>query len=332
MADDKFYANAKDRRLLEERSYLKFVFPGIDERLPTEFTLPFYENVRISESQSANYVKYDLLARSSSLYSYAGSPSRRIKLNFNITTPHLLDFAKDATPMKYIDGPAVDNKIKAQEDFNIFLDDLERGDVNDEWGVPDRGAGVDHEGGIRNATAARQRYHRALMNKKDPGSWDANPKELKNYYEAYWPESVGSADDSQAAEISNSRSMKKSDENVLNVLVWWINLIRASTKNNAENVILGPPIIRLNHGPLYNDIPCVCTSYKIDPDNSAGFEKITLLERIIKVSMDLEEIRTGDLLSEYVPSDIIKMDNNAGWEALIKHNTTDPYGDTEFTV
>ena len=324
MADDKFYANAKDRRLLEERSYLKFVFPGIDERLPTEFTLPFYENVRISESQSANYVKYDLLARSSSLYSYAGSPSRRIKLNFNITTPHLLDFAKDATPMKYIDGPAVDNKIKAQEDFQVFPDDPEMGAGSETWGVPV----WEHEGGIRNATAARQRYHRALMNKKDPGSWDANPKELKNYYEYYWP----NPEDPTHSEIESARGMKKSDENVLNVLVWWINLIRASTKNNAENVILGPPIIRLNHGPLYNDIPCVCTSYKIDPDNSAGFEKITLLERIIKVSMDLEEIRTGDLLSEYVPSDIIKMDNNAGWEALIKHNTTDPYGDTEFTV
>jgi len=330
MANDKFYANAKDRRLLEERSYLKFVFPGIDERLPTEFTLPFYENVRISESQSANYVKYDLLARSSSLYSYAGSPSRRIKLNFNITTPHLLDFAKDATPMKYIDGPAVDNKIKAQEDFQVFPDDPEMGANSEAWGIP----AFEHEGGIRNATAARQRYHRALMNKKDPGSWDANPKELKNYYEAYWsdPDTTVDLDSVRTLGVESSLSMKKSDENVLNVLVWWINLIRASTKNNAENVILGPPIIRLNHGPLYNDIPCVCTSYKIDPDNSAGFEKITLLERIIKVSMDLEEIRTGDLLSEYVPSDIIKMDNNAGWEALIKHNTTDPYGDTEFTV
>ena len=45
--------------------------------------------------------------------------------------------------------------------------------------------------------------------------------------------------------------------------------------------------------------------------------------------MDLEEARVGDLVGEYKPGTITG-DNNAGWEAIIEHNTSDPYiSDTE---
>jgi len=326
MAADK-YTKMRQNRVLEERSYLKFVFPAVEGRLGTEFTLPFYENIKISESQSAQYQRYELLARSSSLYSYTGSPSRRIKLDFNITAPHLLDFAKDVNPMKYIISPIVDDKIKAQEEF--FIDPANIDAVEADPGAWDMGGDrtVKH-GAVRNATAARQRYYKAYFDKHG-GNWQAKPDELKAYYEAFWPV-LPAGPAGPAARFEDIKNADKSQENILNVLVWWINLIRASTKNNAENVILGPPIIRLTHGPLYNDIPCICTSYKIDPDGTAGYHSKTLLERIIGVSMELEEIRAGDLLSEYIPGHIIQKDNNAGWEALIKHNTTDPYGGTDF--
>ncbi len=109
----------------------------------------------------------------------------------------------------------------------------------------------------------------------------------------------------------------------LAVLLWWINLIRASVVNNESNPLLGPPIVRLTHGMLYSNIPCVATNYSIEIDGEAGYELRTLAPRRVAVSMTLEETRSGDFES-FDPTDIIKKDNNAGWEAILEHGSTDP--------
>jgi len=90
----------------------------------------------------------------------------------------------------------------------------------------------------------------------------------------------------------------------------------------------GPPIIRLKHGELYNNIPCICHSYNISVDGKAGMDRRTLLSRRIKVDMDLEEFRAGNF-GKYDPTQLITVerDNVAGWEAIIEHSTADPgYG------
>ena len=306
----------KGNRLLEERSYLQFVFPQGGDRGSMRFVLPFYENISVAETQEANYQRYDLLARSSSLYSYTGSPSRKIKLKFNLTVPHLLDIAKDATPLKYIDGGRVEDKKKAQKEF--FDDAAEFAGAGKPSGFEEDSL----EGGIRNATAARKRFHKALL-ERNGKEFQAKPEELRNHYDIFFNESESGG----SSDVEDSRSTRKTNDNILNVLVWWINLIRASTKNNADDVILGPPVVRLTHGALYNDIPCLCTKYTITPDSTPGYDKKTLMERIIRVTMDLEEARVGNIVGEYAPGNIITKDNNAGWEAIIEHNTTDPYTD-----
>lgn len=105
---------------------------------------------------------------------------------------------------------------------------------------------------------------------------------------------------------------------VLDTITFWINVIRSSVLNNSKNPLIGPPIIRIIHGMLYRDIPCICTDYSIEINEAAGYDIDTLLPNQINISLILEEFRAGDS-NEFSPLDNnpIKRDNLAGWEAVI---------------
>jgi hypothetical protein len=101
--------------------------------------------------------------------------------------------------------------------------------------------------------------------------------------------------------------------------------------NYSKNPIYGPPIIRLRHGILYQDIPCICTDYSIDYNEAAGYDIDTLLPRQLKINLKLEEIRTGDF-GEFAPKgNPIERDNLAGWEAVVlgETNSMDPGYDND---
>ena len=105
---------------------------------------------------------------------------------------------------------------------------------------------------------------------------------------------------------------------IIETIIYWTNIVRASVVNNAKNPIYGPPIIRLNHGILYQDIPCICTSYSIDYNEAAGYDVETLLPHQLKISMKLEEIRTGDFGAFPTnANEVVKRDNLAGWESVV---------------
>ena len=81
----------QDRRL-PERAKLLFYFPRPEEgNLYSIVRMPFYENPEINESKKARYKSHSLLGRSSSLYTYLGSDSRKLSLNFNISLPHIME-------------------------------------------------------------------------------------------------------------------------------------------------------------------------------------------------------------------------------------------------
>ena len=111
---------------------------------------------------------------------------------------------------------------------------------------------------------------------------------------------------------------------VIDTIVFWSNLIRSSVLNNAINPMYGPPIIRLTYGALYQNIPCVCESYRISADDKAGYDQRTMLPRVIGVSMDLHEVREGNR-GTFKPVQPIERDNLAGWESIVgDFKTTDP--------
>lgn len=107
----------------------------------------------------------------------------------------------------------------------------------------------------------------------------------------------------------------------VDLIVFWLNVVRSSCSNNATSPIYGPPLIRIHHGVLYQDIPCICTDFSISINEAAGHDLNTLLPRQIQVAMSLEEFRNGDG-GEFNPTgSVVERDNLAGWEAVISKKT-----------
>jgi len=133
---------------------------------------------------------------------------------------------------------------------------------------------------------------------------------------------VGRAD----AMAEFEKSSGKDVDGWLAYIKWWVNLIRSSVLNNQQNLMEGPPVIRLTHGPLYQNIPCICKSYNLSYDPNSGMDHESLLSRRIKVTMDLEEFRSGNFGEyEYKAASELDSDNVAGWEAIVSESaTTDP--------
>lgn len=128
----------------------------------------------------------------------------------------------------------------------------------------------------------------------------------------------------QAAIQDNANRQLKN--RIIDIIIYWTNIIRSSVVNYSKNPIYGPPIIRLSHGILYQDIPCICTDYTIDYNEAMGYDLDTLLPRQLKINLKLEEIRTGDF-GEFAPKgNPIERDNLAGWEAVVlgETNSMDP--------
>lgn len=102
----------------------------------------------------------------------------------------------------------------------------------------------------------------------------------------------------------------------------WVNLIRSSCLTSSRKPYLGPPIVRLHHGILYSNVPCIVNSYNITYDQMNGFDSKTMLPRVISVKLNLKEVRLrGKPFSlgedgDYMP----------GWDSFIHEEfvTLDP--------
>jgi hypothetical protein len=335
-------------RALPQRSRLQFIFPNesIESRNTAKrygyvASLPFFENISLAETKKARYQKYSLISRSSNLYSYLGSDSRQLNLSFHMTLPHILEthngitkdrfendiskiyanekdlFLKktEATPQTnsistalakhYLLNLAKDsaqqvlnnpNMMKALS-LSLLLDLRARYGINDQSDID-----------IRNKIKASG---------GSPGSAFFGKNSLIS---KQLGKTAADAKDAHFTRASNQNLL--ADENrykIIDIIVYWTNIIRSCVINNAHNPLLGPPIIRLSHGVMYQDIPCLCMSYNIEAVDEAGYDLQTLLPRRIKFTLDLEEIRAGDF-GEFLPKDKanpVKRDNLAGWEAVV---------------
>ena len=79
-----------------ELGKLEFELKGGD--LEGTQVLTFVNNINVTESKAANYARYDILARSSTIYAYLGAKSRTRKLQFDVLLDHIKKFvgASDA--------------------------------------------------------------------------------------------------------------------------------------------------------------------------------------------------------------------------------------------
>jgi len=130
--------------------------------------------------------------------------------------------------------------------------------------------------------------------------------------------------DTKGALIQSSQEQQTELDDLIDLVYVWLNLIRGTTLNNSTDTTLGPPIVRLTHGPMYNNVPCVVENYNISISEDAGYDVETLTPKQIQVSMSLREFRTGNF-GEFSAGAHQLGDNLAGWEAIIGDNNLDPY-------
>lgn len=279
--------NGRYNQSLEERSYITIEFLDNFRRVP------FFENLVINESKKANYVKYSPLGRSSPIYSYFGSDSRQLDLTFYMTFNHIADnFSKD---LGSLTTPSTQNTFSTLNRSSFFKKNVDPHIANSKSGA----ASFDAE--------IAELIQEIKIERSGPvGVLAANVAVTSLFGSQAVGASIPTAN--RQAELARLK--------VIDYIVYWVNLIRATVVNNSTDVSKGPPIVRVTHGIMYQDIPCVCLSYKIGMDESAGYDRTTLLPRRIEVSMSLVEVRHGDF-GKYQMAHPIKRDNIAGWEVLI---------------
>lgn len=269
---------AEDNRDLHNRSKLSFHYDKGGGNISIS-RLPFFENIKVDESKSARWKKYNVVSRSSDLYAYLGADSRKLSLSFSMTLPHIQSLIDDVGWTNYKDLQIEDPK----EEFSKT--------PPDPTDTPDSPSFLDSAKAVNDET-----------------------------------DSFSLLDLSITALSSLADSAKNLlEKDLVYTVMFWVNTIRTCVSNNAKDPSLGPPIIRLTHGVMFQDVPCIATSVNITSDPLAGYDKRTLLPRKIDVTMSLEEFRMGDL-GDYAAGEATTRDNLAGWEAVIKTGSTDPRG------
>ena len=330
-------------RGLPERSKLQFFFPNsLEGEDYFVVALPFFENPQISERKKAKYNTYDLISRSSNLYTYLGATSRTFTVQFNMTLDHILDHG-NITIEKYV--PILRGEFNQESERNRFF--------KSNFAETDGTIGADSPAArLANQFAALQSVkdsarqvllsdfmqNGALTNQaaidyvkttykieNDPGIADLainvggrDINDEKLIEKTVNPSAeLNLEDDPNPEQIATHNLLKAID-----VIIYWVNIVRSSVINNAQNPLFGPPIIRLTHGIMYQDVPCICKNYSLSFNEAMGYDLKTLLPRQIRITMNLEEVRTGDF-GEFDPTsqNTRIRDNLAGWEAVIEKST-----------
>jgi hypothetical protein len=318
-------------RGLPERSKLQFFFPNPMQG--SEYfvvSLPFFENARISEKKKGRYSTYKTVSRSSNLYSYLGADSRDITVDFNMTLDHILD-SGDIYIEKY--SPILRGEYNQDSEKAAFF----KKDTSNTSESPAARLATQYKN-LSNVRDSAQQVLNSDIMQRGGNSLHSTKQYIENKYnvgsdflESLKPNSPQTMDMVRAsdnavdqaitdianpgadAELAASPKVKAID-----VIIYWVNIIRSSVINNAENPLFGPPIIRLTHGIMYEDVPCICKSYSIGANQAAGMDLDTLLPRQIQISMKLEETRTGNFgVFDATAQNSRTRDNLAGWEAVV---------------
>lgn len=151
--------------------------------------------------------------------------------------------------------------------------------------------------------------------------------------------------DSYAHLVNPTTLNKPVDDKITQLVMHWINLIRSSVVNNADD-FSPPPLIRLNHGTMYRNVPCVCVGYDISHDESAGYERTSMLPKRLNITMNLKELRRNTITQFFelvnAPSALLNDpaivgttqpaatqttaidDYPKGWEKVINGKSMDP--------
>ena len=291
------------------------------------------------------------------MFSYGGAESRKLSVNFNITLLHVMEEEKDLAEMFRSQFKLFFSESeRAKDAFNVSEGEVVEEVIAPQWEAEQEelmgsimgGGGDPFELAEEDVTY----WSTGLVTRdleKESHTKTGVQRDHASIHRQYYRQlikNVADFDPDSTPEGSNTTTeipeMSPPDENVtslnttLNLVYLWVNLIRASILNNSRSTTLGPPIVRLTHGGMYNNVPCLLQDYSINIVDEAGYDVQTMTPKRLEISLNLIESRTGNF-GKFDAGQIELGDNLAGWESIIETNNIDPYngligGEGEFGV
>jgi hypothetical protein len=216
-------------------------------------------------------VKYDVLGRTGNFFGYTGAKSRMLNLDFDLTLPHIVS---TQTIELFSQPPIPLTKMEKKQDF--FNKQKHKNKSNTK----------------KTRYEAQRKELFEIINGGPLPSISIKPSTT---FASMFQE-VLSAKESTSSELALATNLQAYSKpyiyaQAVDMLLFWIKLIRASVLNNHDYPSFGPPIIRLKFGLLYDYISCVATKYSISWDESAGYDVVTLLPNKISVSLTLAQVQ-----------------------------------------
>lgn len=270
---------------LELAGKLDFAFPGhafkkknpalpgasdklvVDGEIFNVFSLPFFENPKLSESRAAIYSDSVIVNRNEPYKVWMGAKGKQVNLDFNISMAHLLTFADQQfseLALKSIHDTEMRDLIMSL----LFEANLQRMNPDGELGVAppeDLLKYSDHIQVANGYGGMEYGVTNAILNHPDH------------------PLGTG---DSQ-----NRRAQ------VIVYTVYLLDMIRSSVIGSTkyddnfarhDRRLSHPPITFLTFGALYLAEPFIVKSYSLNFEGKNGYEELSLLPRTINVKLKLE--------------------------------------------
>jgi len=289
-------------RNLENRSKLVFSFRKTNSHQSIIRTLHFAENIDVKESVRANYSEYTPLGNNGSVFAYLGSQSRDITVDFQITLQNIMEHTLIKPPTQKSKSKITKSSYfqKAKSPFDSVSNYFNKSHKSIQ-------SNIEH--------FANQFLNSISSDGANNESLEIALREGRENRLSYG--------------ITEGTSAQTRSVSILKVM-YWVNLIRSSVMTNSAKPSLGPPIVSLVHGILYQNVPCIVTDYNISYDSNAGLDEVTLLPRRLKVSLKMKEVRLRG--QSFDPSDDQNRNMMPGYESFIEDGfaTFDPMNSIYF--
>jgi hypothetical protein len=304
-------------RQLPQRSYLKYIYYSLGEDAPYIVRFPFFENISINESRKANYSQYSILADTEFDFEYIGAESRKFTLDFEVNLLHLLQESYSFNELTNPNVPQDDTKNKftsfyktnvnensipyskqlyqkyfnnpeVKSSANTILDQLLNTQIGQirELPIPFQlGLLENIKKGISSNIFNYTNLLRSLYNAE---TINESISKLNAGLIAESPDAIVSP-------ILAGLATREFFENIAYVLkvidqiVFYTNIVRSGVLSKGKGSTSPPPVVYLNHGILYQNIPCVCTDYSISVEKASTYDLPTLLPYTVKFSLNLLE-------------------------------------------
>ena len=309
-------------RDLELRAGLFFQYPQFNSTDNTLlFFLPFWENPEITEMKTANLVEYDMINRGSTLFVNTGAKAREFTVEFPLTINHIMRsynsvlnaksliksvFTKtEKDRFNVIETPTAESITPANQVTRQWRENLLNNMEDDFSEIKQAREDLDTFNSL--GRPSQLAIERLAEETGDVGPMSQYQANRGLAYEAY----------------RNNNGISETAMKALDSLSFMLDIIRTSVAPNQQNTVLGPPIIRVRHGTMYLDVPCICKSFNISIEEDAGYNLRTLTPNRIKITMMLSEVRAGNF-GTFKPGVPVERDNIAGWEAVLEHGSADP--------